>query len=222
MHTFEVKTELVTVYDRGPDSRRLAEMLAIPPGPKRHGRIDKCECRFEVPPGQSALITGPSGSGKSTLLGLLQQCVEPAERTVAGQSEICERSAVAHLQGHLVSRIRSLRQAGLTDGRTLLRRGTDLSPGEQWRLRLAMALHARPRFLFVDDFCMSLTPLVAATIAHEVADYAAENNCIVVAASPRTDFACDLNPYVLVCMEPGGSIDVHYRDYTRSRRLAVC
>ncbi|MGA2501339.1 MAG: ATP-binding cassette domain-containing protein [Tepidisphaeraceae bacterium] len=92
-------------------------------------------------PGQILLLTGPSGSGKSTLLRQLTSCIPVAQRIHLNDLPLPNKPTV-ELLPHLPleDRLRLLSRVGLAEVYSWLRTPRQLSDGQRYRLRLALAL----------------------------------------------------------------------------------
>ncbi|HEY7087644.1 MAG TPA: AAA family ATPase [Tepidisphaeraceae bacterium] len=118
--------------------------------------------------GEIVLITGPSGAGKSSLLRLLRarecnrHCIDlagirPPNRPLVN---CFEKTRLEHV-------LSLLNRVGLSDAWTYLRTPAELSEGQRWRLRLAMAIHRAtgPSILMCDEFAALLDRVTAAVVA---------------------------------------------------------
>lgn len=172
------------------------------------------------------LLTGPSGSGKSTLLRRAQRLLkgEPAsaERRVVialdplhpRPRSLPDRPLVDLFHG-LSAReaMHALAAAGLAEGRLFFRTPNALSAGQQFRLRLALALHrarraargrSRPVALFIDEFASGLdaptAQASAARLRRFLDDHPALHITIALAAT-RDDLEPHLAPHRVIRLE---------------------
>lgn len=98
-------------------------------------------------PGQIALITGPSGGGKSSLLAdIAQEAARRREPILPLPRPAREAPIIDLIPGPLAEAIATLARAGLGDATLLARTPAELSEGERFRFRLALAMSkAEPR-----------------------------------------------------------------------------
>jgi len=187
---------------------------------------------LDVRPGDVVFVTGPSGSGKSVLLERLGRAIRdalPDGGHVVNLATVRvpgDRPVIDLVAGPLDEALRLLSAAGLADAFLLLRRAGELSDGQRYRLRLALALDAllaRPagkptlRLLVADEFCSTLDRLCARAVAYRVRRLADTHGLTVLAASAHDDLAEDLAPDVLVVKHAGDRVEVHYADPARER-----
>lgn len=125
--------------------------------------------RLACAPGTVTLLTGPSGAGKSTLLRCAADALrERAVRVLRlDETRLREVPAVDQFRAGVDDAVRALARVGLGQASCFLRRPRELSDGQRWRLRLAVALDAlercgeEDRALVVDECCATLDPLAA-------------------------------------------------------------
>ncbi|MHC4455978.1 MAG: ATP-binding cassette domain-containing protein [Planctomycetota bacterium] len=169
-------------------------------------------CRLEVNPGDIVYITGPSGAGKSVLLKELEQTVAASERVNLEQIELpAEARVIDCIEGDLIASLRILSMAGLNDVFCILNSPANLSDGQKWRFRLAMALAAGKKFIFSDEFCSQLDRVTAAVIAYKVQKCAKEKGVTFILASSHEDTLIDLSPDVIVTRDLSGQTQVVYK-----------
>ena len=63
----------------------------------------------------------------------------------------------------------------------------NLSEGEKYRFRLAMALASGKKFIFADEFCSNLDRITAAVICYNIQRYAKRHMMTFVLASSHED-----------------------------------
>jgi ABC-type ATPase with predicted acetyltransferase domain len=126
--------------------------------------------RIHLRPGHLILLAGPSGSGKSTLLNRLRKTkpntitleyIPLPDRPVIDL--FCSQNKPTDTQ--IIAALELLSRVGLGEVWTYLRTPSQLSDGQRWRLRLALALCKTNRILFADEFAANLDSVTAAVVA---------------------------------------------------------
>jgi ABC-type ATPase with predicted acetyltransferase domain len=176
-------------------------------------RLVMHECRVEINDGDIVYITGPSGAGKSVLLRGLQNAVPAEERIDLGEVELPgDRALIDCIGGDVLGGLRTLSIAGLNDVFCILNQPANLSEGQKYRFRLAMALAARKKFIFADEFCSELDRVTAAVVSYNIHKFAKRSGTAFVLASSHDDILLDLAPDVVVVKELSGPAQVIYRE----------
>lgn len=173
-------------------------------------------CRLDIKDGDIVYITGPSGAGKSLLLSELQNAIPDSERITLNQIELPpDMSLIDCIDGDLLSSLQLLSAAGLSDCFCILNRIGNLSAGEKYRFRLAMALAARKRFVFADEFCSELDRITATVISYRLRQYASRHGTTFILASSHEDILLNLSPDIMVIKDLTGGTEVVYKDIKR-------
>jgi len=171
---------------RSARARRVAELFGLKIEPADAMPVIRLQAREIV------LIVGPSGAGKSSLLRHalgaqldikwidLNRIRLPKAKTIIE----CFPGADDAQTMDVLSRV------GLAEVWTYLRLPGELSEGQRWRLRLALAMWGAargkgPAVILADEFCATLDRITAAVVARALrrAIDAAENLSALVATS---------------------------------------
>lgn len=190
---------------RRPTARLCRALAAFGLAPARRPAPARSEpdCAWlaRLRPGQLALLTGPSGSGKSTLLHALAAHARDLRwRTLTPAADEPDRPVIDLLRGPLAECIASLARAGLGEPALFARTPRELSEGERFRLRLALALHeaqgdpASEPLLLIDEFASALDRVTARTLCLCLRRWAARHSVRVVCATAHDDVAPWLSP----------------------------
>ena len=170
------------------------------------------DCRLEINDGDIVYITGPSGSGKSVLLTELEKSVSPADRVSLARIKLPkDKTLIDCIDDDFLSCLKALSAAGLNDVFCILNQPCNLSEGQKYRFRLAMALAAGEKFIFADEFCSNLDRITAAVISYNIHKFAKRNKVTFILASSHDDILLDLAPDVLVVKEMSGKTQVIYK-----------
>jgi len=174
------------------------------------------DCQLEINDGDIVYLTGPSGAGKSVLLGEFEKCIPASDKVNLAQIELpSDKTLIDCIGCDLLTSLRLLSTAGLSDCFCILNQPSNLSAGEKYRFRLAMALAAEKQFVFGDEFCSELDRITAAVISHRLHRFAKRTGTTFVLASSHQDILLDLEPDVLVVKELSGPTQVIYKHTKR-------
>lgn len=183
-------------------------------------RTIRHECRLDVNDGDIVYITGPSGAGKSVLLRELKKSIPAPDRVDLAQIKLPrDKTLIDCINGDLVTSLRTLSIAGLSDCYCILNQPANLSDGQKYRFRLAMALAVKKKFVFADEFCSDLDRISAAVISYNIHKFAKRTGTTFVLASSHDDILLDLAPDVLVIKELSGPAQVIYRSSVKTRNV---
>ena len=170
------------------------------------------KCSLKIKPGDIVYITGPSGSGKTVLLNELEDKIKQNDRINLSQVELPDNKALIDcIDDDYLGGLRFLSTAGLNDCFCVLNSPARLSEGQKWRFKLAVALSAKKKFIFIDEFCSQLDRITAAVISYNVHRFAEKHNVTFVLASSHDDTLTDLLPDVLVIKNLSGPAQVIYK-----------
>ena len=111
--------------------------------------------------------------------------------------------------------LRILSMAGLNDCFCVLNQPANLSEGQKYRFRLAMAMAKGKKFVFADEFCSELDRITAAVISYNIHKFAKRTATTFILASSHDDILLDLSPDVLVVKELSGPVQVIYKERKR-------
>lgn len=199
--------EVATMFGLGIDRDRLIHLIP--------------RTMLKLLPRQIIFVTGSSGSGKSTILRLIREQIEQNDLAHVWSfdqlPDIPDRPLVdCFPQRPLEQTLRLLSLAGLNDAFVMLRKPSELSDGQRYRLRLAQAmamteadvLPSRPKVILADEFCATLDRVTARTLARNVRRWVNSVNVCFVAATTHDDLLEDLDPDVLIDKHLGESLEL--------------
>ena len=169
-------------------------------------------CQLQISTGDIVYISGPSGAGKSVLLRELEKSVPLSDRVNLNRIKLPkDKTLIDCIDGDLLDSLKMLSIAGLNDCFCILNQPRNLSDGQKYRFRLAMALAANKKFIFADEFSSELDRITAAVISYNIYKFAKRTGTIFILASSHNDILLDLSPDVLIATELSGTTEVIYK-----------
>jgi len=171
-------------------------------------------CRLKINTGDIVYIGGPSGAGKSVLLKELEKRILPAERVNLNEIKLPGDRTVIDCIGvglDILQALKLLSTAGLNDAFCVLNQPANLSDGQKYRFRLAMALAAGKKFIFADEFCSELDRVSAAVISYNIHKFAKRTGTTFILAASQEDMVSDLTPDVMVITALAGQAEIVYK-----------
>ncbi len=169
-------------------------------------------CQIQIGDGDIVYLSGPSGAGKSVLLRELERAVTASDRINLDRIRLPnDKTLIDCIDAGLLDSLKILSLAGLNDCLCILNQPRNLSDGQKYRFRLAMALAAKKKFVFADEFCSELDRITAAVISYNINKFAKRTGTIFILASSHDDILLDLSPDVLIAAEMSGRTEVIYK-----------
>lgn len=150
--------------------------------------------------GDVVYITGQSGSGKSLLLKDLSAKMRADGLVVADLNEIeLKDKPVIELVGETISEATELlAKAGISDAYIYLRKPSELSDGQRYRLKLAKLMEMKADVWIADEFGAVLDRVTAKVVAFNIAKVSRRMNKTLMVATTHTDMTEELAPNVMI------------------------
>lgn len=149
---------------------------------------------FEIPvqQGQIVCFTGESGSGKSSLM-------RAAIRKLSGfleidQIDLGSSSLIDALALPVQEGMQILSACGLSEAQLMLRSPAELSDGQRYRFRLALAISKKPTWIVADEFTATLDRTLAKVVAFNLRKLCDRSGIGFLIATTHEDVVEDLSP----------------------------
>ncbi len=156
--------------------------------------------KFPTEAGQRIYITGQSGSGKSIILRELEKDYLAAGLRVANINDVELRDVplIEQVGNSTDEATRLLQIAGIGDAYLLIRKPSELSDGQRYRLRVAKLLESDAQVWLCDEFGAVLDRTTAKFLANSVWKMAQSKGITVAIATTHKDLLTDFGPHLLI------------------------
>lgn len=158
--------------------------------------------------GKVVCFTGDSGSGKSSLMR--RAAAELPSVLNIDALELGDRPLVDGMQTSFEDSLELLTACGLGEAQLLLRAPAELSDGQRYRYRLALALSQRPDWVLADEFTATLDRTLAQGIAFNIRKQARRLGTGFLLATTHEDILPDLAPDLHVQCRLGSEPILHW------------
>lgn len=182
----------------------------------RHVIADEVELPIEA--GDVVCFTGSSGSGKSSLLRAAAAQLDgilDIDRLELGNCILVDALNLPAQES-----LQLLATCGLGEAQLLLRTPQELSDGQRYRFRLAMALAHKPQWIVADEFTATLDRNLAKVIAFNIRRLANRTQTGFLLATTHEDILDDLQPSLHVCCRLDGCIDWDRQGVKKKRSVS--
>ncbi len=154
----------------------------------------------EVNQGDVVYITGQSGSGKSLLLRELQAQMVAEGKRVANIDDVAldDCALIDQVGKSMAEAIELLSRAGINDAYLAVRRPSELSDGQRYRLRLAKLMAQEADVWAADEFGAILDRVTAKAVAFNAQKLARSRRTTLLVATTHTDLEAELGPDLTV------------------------
>ena len=167
-------------------------------------------------PGQVILFTGASGSGKSSLMRTLASQLRESPKVAQNSAaviniddiELGNQPLIDALPVPVEQAMNLLASCGLGEAQLMLRSPQELSDGQRYRFRLALALSQQTRWIVADEFTATLDRTLARIIAFNIQRLAQRTGTSFLLATTHEDVVADLAPQLHVQCRLDGEITV--------------
>tara|TARA_R110000851_G_scaffold59347_11_gene137437 strand:- start:23957 stop:24598 length:642 start_codon:yes stop_codon:yes gene_type:complete len=210
MATYKFDIRFKTRVDKTPRVLEVAEAFGIGLSDTEFVIYDNFELTVEDK--DVVYITGQSGSGKSLLLKALAKKMEDDQRVVARLEDIVlEDVPVIDQVGSTFSEgLDFLAKAGVSDAFLYVRKPSELSDGQRYRVKLAKLIESRAEVWVADEFGAVLDRVTAQTIAYNMSRTARRAGASLIVATTHVDLVEELGPDLIVTKHYRERIKVEY------------
>ncbi len=156
---------------------------------------------LEINPGDVVYITGQSGSGKTVLLNQCMAALTKDEQYVSNidDVELIEVPLVDQVGDTTKQALEILSRVGLNDAYLFIRKPSELSDGQRYRLKLAHLINQPDVSVWVaDEFGAVLDRVTAKIVAFSLQKHARKEGKTLIVATTHEDLLEELGPSLIV------------------------
>ena len=192
--TYTINRAFTSSVERTPRVLEVAEGFGLGLSDKKFVIYENLE--LDVRAGDVVYITGQSGSGKSLLLKDLAAQMRAEGRKVADLNDIAleERPVIELVGENTVAAADYLAKAGISDAWIYIRKPSELSDGQRYRLRLAKLMESDADVWIADEFGAVLDRQTAKVVAFNTQKLARALGKTLLVATTHTDLGEELGP----------------------------
>jgi len=196
---FTVSKKFNTTVERTPRVIEVAEAFGLGLDDREFILYDELEIDLE--PTDIVYITGQSGSGKSVLLRqLVSGLQEDHDLKIVNieEVELPEVPLVDQVGTSTKEALELLSRVGLNDAYLFIRKPSELSDGQRYRLRLAHVMNQDADVWVADEFGAVLDRVTAKVVAYSMQKYARRMLKMLLVATTHTDLGEELAANVTI------------------------
>jgi len=160
-----------------------------------------------IQPGDVVAFTGASGSGKSSLMRATAAQLDGVLN--ADDLQLPDHILVDALNQPVEDTLPILAACGLGEAQLLLRTPSELSDGQRYRFRLALAISHKPQWILADEFTATLDRTLAKAVAFNIRRLSERTGIGFLLATTHEDILDDLAPSLHVQCRLDGGILCH-------------
>ncbi len=206
-HNFDIRFK--TRVEKTPRVLEVAEAFGIGLADSEFVIYDNLD--LEVEDTDIVYITGQSGSGKSLLLKELARKLEDTKKVMRLDDVVLEEIPVIDQIGESFSEgLDFLAKAGVSDAFLYVRKPSELSDGQRYRVKLAKLIESGADVWVADEFGAVLDRYTAKGIAYNMSRTARKAGACLIVATTHTDLEEELGPNVVVTKHYRERIKVDY------------
>lgn len=191
----------------------VAESFGLGLDDKKFTLYDNLQLKIED--GDVVYINGQSGSGKSVLLRELSNEMRKAGKIVANIDSVeydNTKPVIDQVGKNMHEAIDLLSKVGINDAYLLIRKPSELSDGQKYRLRLAKLIESSADVWVADEFGAVLDRLTAKAVAFNMQKVARNYGKTLIVATTHTDLREELGADVEIYKTYQDKVVINARD----------
>lgn len=211
MSTYTINVSFQTRVNKTTRTLEIAESFGLGLDEKDWTLYDNLE--LEVEQGDVVYITGQSGSGKSVVLRELQRQMKEEGLSVASIDDFTfdnDVNVIDQLGKTTSEALGLLSMAGLNDAYLFVRKPSEMSDGQKYRLKIAKLIESGAKVWAADEFGAVLDRVTAQVVASNLQRAARKVGATVMVATTHEDLKNALRPDMQITKHYKERVKVEY------------
>lgn len=213
MSTYTINVSFQTRVNKTTRTLEIAESFGLGLDEKDWTLYDNLE--LEVEQGDVVYITGQSGSGKSVVLREVQRQMKDEGLSVASIDDFTfdnDVNVIDQLGKTTSEALGLLSMAGLNDAYLFVRKPSEMSDGQKYRLKIAKLIESGAKVWAADEFGAVLDRVTAQVVASNLQRAARKVGATVMVATTHEDLKNALRPDMQITKHYKERVKVDYAD----------
>lgn len=211
MSTYTINVSFDTRVTKTTRTLEVAESFGLGMDDKKFTLYDNLPVDIEQ--GDVVYITGQSGSEKSVILRELQRLMKDEGKTVTSIGDISfddDKNVIDQVGSTTAEALSLLSMAGLNDAYLFIRKPSEMSDGQRYRLKIAKLIESGARVWAADEFGAVLDRVTAQAVASNFQRAARKTGATVMVATTHDDLINALRPNVTITKHYKERVKVDY------------
>ena len=211
MSNYNINVAFKTRVNKTVRTLEIAESFGLGLDEKEWVLYDNLELNIDQ--GDVVYVTGQSGSGKSVVLRELQKLMAAEGKSVASIDQFTfedDKNVIDQIGKTTSDALGLLSMAGLNDAYLFVRKPSEMSDGQKYRLKIAKLIESGAAVWVADEFGAVLDRVTAQVVASNLQRAARKVGATVIVATTHEDLVNALRPSVQITKHFKERVKVDY------------
>ena len=211
MSNYNINVAFKTRVNKTVRTLEIAESFGLGLDEKEWVLYDNLELNIDQ--GDVVYVTGQSGSGKSVVLRELQKLMAAEGKSVASIDQFTfedDKNVIDKIGKTTSDALGLLSMAGLNDAYLFVRKPSEMSDGQKYRLKIAKLIESGADVWVADEFGAVLDRVTAQVVASNLQRAARKVGATVIVATTHEDLVNALRPSVQITKHFKERVKVDY------------
>lgn len=211
MSNYNINVAFKTRVNKTVRTLEIAESFGLGLDEKEWVLYDNLELNIDQ--GDVVYVTGQSGSGKSVVLRELQKLMAAEGKSVASIDQFTfedDKNVIDQIGKTTSDALGLLSMAGLNDAYLFVRKPSEMSDGQKYRLKIAKLIESGADVWVADEFGAVLDRVTAQVVTSNLQRAARKVGATVIVATTHEDLVNALRPSVQITKHFKERVKVDY------------